>query len=902
MPKKIPGSKNKHKSEQTAKKRKAEQINDQQSQEKMVRLKTTAEYVLLAAMFVVIALLLFFGPFQRGLFFPNDLLRAKAVIFGLLILWGLFRLLKRESLRLNSPLDICIVVLVLAFVASFFVAVHKRDALTEILRAASYLVVYLVAIDISRYFYLPWQKNKPQSNPEEADTVVPPGLNIILHLLLVSAVVVAIAGLGAAAGNWDFIGAYDGARIASPIAYANAAAAYFMAAYFLAVALIPLAHKRVKSIYLAFAVLLLLTIILTFSRGAWLLLPPLGLLLVVASAPGERMRSLLNLIVTALAAVPIAFVADSLFQSEAPGRAWPMIAVAVILVVLLGLLVDLFIKLNKKVRFVLVGSGVALVIIFIFILVRPVLGPIRLERTFAEPVMMQTVQQVIGKVKAGEAYQLSFEVNAEQTLPPEFEQPEYVWGVLVRGGLPDYSYVELLNYQGKETEGWQNKDFNFLTTEDIIRLEIIIYNEIPGTSVMVRSVFLTANGKQQKLYFAADRILPPRLYDRLYSFSRDKNVDRRVELFRDAIKIIKDYPILGTGGGGWASVYHSYKEQAYHSREIHNHYLQVWVEAGIFGFLAFVGIWVSFIAMFVRNCLRRSISPLTWQLWASLLVPVVALGAHSFIDWNFSMSAVGIYLFILLGAGRSIDRLKWFDRSTLKEKRSDYSSLFTGFIAVFVGIFLLVYTIMLISGLNATWRSQDLMERTNLKQAIVEMEKAIRLDPLLAENYHNMSVLIEEQFLRTGSQASLNEVLYFAGKAQELEPYSPLYSSRYGILLLYYVDFEEGLVYIDRVIKINPFLISGYIQSAMSRLRLAEHYLATGERIEAGRYLNEILRFEQLMEDNIDDSRPLAFILGRANQLLRNFDAAVRYFQAVPEWDQFYDPAQESLKEILGGD
>lgn len=903
MPKKIPGSINKPKHDQTAKKGKAEQINDQQGQEKMVRFKTTAGYVLLAVMFVVMALLLFLGPFQRGLFFPNDLLRAKAVIFGLLVLWGLFRLLKREGLKLNSPLDLCLVVIIFAYLISFFVAVHKRDALTEILRNASYLVVYLVAIDICRYFYLPWQKNLSQKNEEDTGRAVPPGLSITLNLLLASSVVLAIASLGAAAGNWDFIGAYDGARISSPLAYANAAAAYFMAAYFLAVGLVPLAGKWIRPVYLASSALMLLTVILTFSRGAWLLLPPLGLLMIISSAPGERVRAFLNLFATVLAAVPVAFVVDSIFQSGAPGRAWPMIAVAVLLAVLLGLLVEFYLSRDRKLRLILAGSGAALVIVFFAVaLGRPALAPIRLERAAEEQAMMQTVQQVVGTVKAGEIYRLSFEVNAGQDLLPGSEEPEYVWGILVRGGVPGYRYVELLNYQGKETEGWQKKDFNFQTTHDINRLEVHLYNQYPGTSVTIRSVTLSTVGREQKLGFFYDRVLPKRFYDRVFSFGRDMNMDRRFELFRDSIKVIRDYPVFGTGGGGWAAIYHIYKEQPYYSREIHNHYLQVWVEAGIFGFLAFVGIWISFTAAFIRNCIRGRASPRVWQFWTSVFVPVAALGAHSFIDWNFSMAAVGIYLFVLLGAGRSMDRIRWFDRSGMEKKKPGYSSLLTGVVAVIAGIFLLVYSITLLNGLNATWRSQELLERNNLKQAIIEMEKAIRLDPLLAENYHNLSVITEEQLTRTGNQESLLRVIDLARKAHELEPYNALYSSRYGILLFNYVNVEEGLYYIDRVIILNRFFSSSYFQPAILRLQLAEFNLEAGNRRAAEQYLKEILAYELLMEENSADSRVLFFIFGRASQLLRDHAAAVRYYEAVPKADQFYDLSRQFLAEILGDD
>ena len=801
MSKTIPGSKNKHKREQTAKKRKTEQINDQQNQEKMIRLKTTAEYILLAMMFVVIALLLFFGPFQRGLFFPNDLLRAKIVIFGLLILWGLFRLLKREGLRLNSPLNLCLLVLLIAYFISFFVAVHKRDALEQLLKIASYLVVYLAVYELSVSKIWPFYREKTEPVGEDSNSI-PPGLNLILHLALAAAVVVTIASIGAAAGHWFILGAYQdaGLRIASPLGYSNTAAAYLMAAYFLNIGLATMAGSWWKRcIYLMPAALILTTTILTFSRGAWLLLPPLIILMILVSAPGMRLRSALLIAATLIPAIPAAFLADPLFRSPNPPGGWGPLVLTMIVAFLLGALSEYYLVQKYRTRQVLGIAVLAAVLIsLIFLFVFPFLS-----------------------------------ISGHDALEPE----------------------------GQES--------------------------------------LSA---EQRLALSLSTVLPERYHDRIFSAGRDRNLQARLEMFRDASKIIRDYPLLGTGGGGFKALYQSYQERIYFSTEVHNHFLQVWVEAGIFGFLAFVGIWISFTAAFIRNCMRGRASSRVWQFWTTTFVPVAALGAHSVIDWNFSLAAVGIYLFVLLGAGRSMDRVKWFDCSNMEEKKPGYSSLFTGIVAVIAGIFLLVYTITLLNGLNATWRSQDLLEKNNLKQAIVEMEKAIRLDPLLAENYHNLSVLTEEQLSRMGNQESLVQVIDLARKAQELEPYNALYSSRYGVLMLNYVNIEEGLYYIDRVITLNRLYSSSYFQSAISRLQLAEYYLEAGNRREAEQYLEEILAYEPLMEENSADSRALSFIFGRASQLLRDYAAAVKYYEAVPEGDQSYDLSRQFLAEILGDD
>ena len=51
--------------------------------------------------------------------------------------------------------------------------------------------------------------------------------------------------------------------------------------------------------------------------------------------------------------------------------------------------------------------------------------------------------------------------------------------------------------------------------------------------------------------------------------------------------------------------------------------------------------------------MRGGVSPAEKHYWATVCVPAVALGAHSAIDFNLSLGAVSIFLFALLGAGRS---------------------------------------------------------------------------------------------------------------------------------------------------------------------------------------------------------------------------------------------------------
>ena len=749
--------------------------------------------ILLFIMLIGLTLLLLIGPFYRGLFFTENLLFAQAAIFALFVIWGVYRILTREKELIKSPLDLCLILLLLAYVISYFVAVHKRVALEEILKIASYLAVYLVSIEVCRNFPIGKRAAEQEEKSENKPEQIPPGLGLMLHILMFVATIITLASLGVASGHWDFIGAYHdaGLRIASPMGYANTAAAYFMAAYLLTMALAPLAKRWwLRALYLAPAALILLTTILTFSRGAWLLLAPLMLLLVLAAAPGQRLRTFLYLIATTIPALPAAFIADPIFRSPTPAQAWLPIVAALAGAIVLGALAELYLIQSRKIK---IYGAAAITVVAAAVMIVLLIVP------------------------------------------------------LLSSGAPE------------------NSD----DSETIINSTL-------------------------------SRVLPERYYDRIYSPGRNINMEARFEMFRDAVKIIRDYPILGTGGGGWAALYQGYQDRPlssrpYFSREVHNHFLQVWVEAGLLGFIAFVGIWISMAAAFIRNCIINRSETRRWQYWTTVFLPVVALGAHSVIDWNFSMAAVGIYLFTLLGAGRSLDNVNWF--SNKFQPQAELNKVgFSNVLLLIIGVVIFTANLVLVSGFNSTARSQKYIEQRNIKMAVPELQRAIRLDPLRAENYHNLGAILEEQSRAGQGGADLETIIYLSGRAYQLEPYNPLYIFRYGELTLNYIDVRSGLDTMDRLLIVRPLSDSSYIQASLARLRLAEYFFNAGRPTEGLKYLDEIDQIESQMLERFGETEPLNYILGRVQLIKGNKSQARDFFIAVTEGDPFYELARQQLQ------
>ncbi len=864
--------------------------------------RDSAANIVLVLMLIVLSLLLLIGPFYRGLFFPHELLGAKIVVFGLLIFWGIFRILKNNGRILSTPLDICLIVLLMAYLVSFLgFAAHKRDALEELLKIASYLVIYLVAIDICRHWFANFGKASFVQGDGETNEEVPPGLHLILHILVAAATVLTIASLGVAAGHWDFVGAYAGSRIASPMGYANTAAAYFMAAYFLTIALAPLAAKHHRIFYLAPAALMLVTVILTFSRGAWLLLPPLAILMLITTAPANRVRVFLYMVATAVPALPAAFMADPLFRSANPPTGWLPIVAAVVVAVALGFLSELYLSRSRQVRQkIALGGAILLVALLVVLVVIPLLSPLKLQVHSDEPVTSQSLRQVLNNMPTGEKFILTMSVNAEFDQKDGSELPDHLWGLRVLGGLPGYRDDQLLNQTGGSTDGWEELSFDFTSGPETSRLEILLYTNQPGTSLTVRNVKLKSADSETSLRFAWSRIMPDRFYDRVFSYSRDRNMDRRFELFRDAARVIKDYPLTGIGGGGWAAVYHGYQDQPYASREVHNHYLQVWIEAGIFGFIAFIGLWVSFALAFYRNCSKGKAGRQVWQYWSAAFIPAAALGAHSIIDWNFSMAAVGIFLFTLFGAGRSLDKVSWFAFNKDSDATDSGKGIIVGTGGIILGVALFVYAIVLYNGLQTTWRSQELFERGNIKQALAEMDKAFAMDPYRADNYHNYNALTEEQVVRSQNLAEIERLVDLARRAHELEPFNPTYLLRYGDLLLNYTDIRQGLDTIDRITELRPHAESSYLQAGWVRLRLIEYYARAGSISQALQYGAELSDVAVRMKEKFGSAAALAYALGRTAYLTGDYAAAARHLAEVPESDPMHTEALVMLRQIRG--
>ena len=187
-------------------------------------------------------------------------------------------------------------------------------------------------------------------------------------------------------------------------------------------------------------------------------------------------------------------------------------------------------------------------------------------------------------------------------------------------------------------------DFKFDLTDDIKYLKM--YVECQKGSIIIDKLYLNDN-KQKLDYVFISRNLIYRFKDLIYGSTSTSD---RVMYYNDAVKIIcKSVPniFIGTGGEGFKNIYEQIKTKEYYSTEVHNSFLQIVVETGVFG-----GLIISIILIYSLFKSKNDYIKLAYLL----------LIIHSFIDLNFS------YMFMIAIFGILLSFLEYDKKIELSNK------------------------------------------------------------------------------------------------------------------------------------------------------------------------------------------------------------------------------------------
>jgi len=120
----------------------------------------------------------------------------------------------------------------------------------------------------------------------------------------------------------------------------------------------------------------------------------------------------------------------------------------------------------------------------------------------------------------------------------------------------------------------------------------------------------------------------------------------RIVFWNDALRIIGDHPILGTGLNTYTKVIRQTVEA--NQNYVHNCYLQVMAELGIVGLVALVGVFVA-VFIFARRRILAEEDPESKLVWIALMAGWVGILIESSLDTTFYSAQLNTWLWVIMG-------------------------------------------------------------------------------------------------------------------------------------------------------------------------------------------------------------------------------------------------------------
>ncbi len=147
---------------------------------------------------------------------------------------------------------------------------------------------------------------------------------------------------------------------------------------------------------------------------------------------------------------------------------------------------------------------------------------------------------------------------------------------------------------------------------------------------------------------------------------RDVSREIKIQVWRDTLGIIQDYPVVGTGMGTFQYIYPAYQSFPADVTFTHteNDYLQLLSEGGAVGFALMAGIIALVGAAMMRGMIRPPLStnsrrPDNSTIVLGCFAALLSMLVHSFFDFNLHIPANALLFTAVLAMGWGLSTLNF---------------------------------------------------------------------------------------------------------------------------------------------------------------------------------------------------------------------------------------------------
>jgi len=337
---------------------------------------------------------------------------------------------------------------------------------------------------------------------------------------------------------------------------------------------------------------------------------------------------------------------------------------------------------------------------------------------------------------------------------------------------------------------------------------------------------------------------------------QDPSVNTRILLWKNAVEMIKDRPLFGSGIGTFKMKYLNYqaeflRENPYYikysvkSGEAHNEYLQMGAELGLVGLGVFISIILIFYSLALDFFKKKEGNVENKIIFFGLFMGITCFLIHSLFTFPLHVPSLGTTFFILFSlavvyiAISNLDEIsiknKIVKKINLKNSRVKILFYILIFIIMILAIILLVVNPYLAEIYYFTGMRHDVDK--NYDRALPNFEYATLLDPYngrilhaLGTTYYNLKMFdkAEELLQRTKKYIIDANTFYNLGliysqvslyrKAEEefkLAVYlNPKFKKGYhylGLLYFQQKDYDKAIEQWKKILEIEPNFPNKYI-------------------------------------------------------------------------------------------
>ena len=269
------------------------------------------------------------------------------------------------------------------------------------------------------------------------------------------------------------------------------------------------------------------------------------------------------------------------------------------------------------------------------------------------------VTRDINEVTPNTSYTFEFDINSEVDFKVE---DNYKIQICERNKYDDI--IETHEFEFGTYKG--TKTIEFTTTKDTCKFLLRFESKSKVAQKGLTINNMKINGEDRAVNY---KYLPIRLVDKIKDIKFNTiSVQGRLSYYKDTIKLIGRYGILGVGADGWKERRVEVQEYYDSANEAHSYILKVFCEFGIIGFIAIIAIIIYIIKLIIKIIRQKEYDFIN----NSILIAILAIIIHSSVDFDLSFMYMLIMFFTLIAmVNKNKDTIVNNEKFTISDKKKE---------------------------------------------------------------------------------------------------------------------------------------------------------------------------------------------------------------------------------------